>query len=149
MSTGIISCNEPADRNSLHSLLVPSSVERDWDWVAPLLEEIHSICDPDWEVEHVFTALTNEEAHIWTSWDGGFAITQPLIEPFKLDPYLLIWICHVGDHPYSEEDFGLITQFGRDNGCKWVELWSPRAGMPRHMEGHGFKVTNTVMRRQL
>lgn len=146
---GIISSNEPGDPNSLKTLLAPSSVERDWDWVEPLLLEIEEICQPDWNPEHVKDEIQSGKSQLWTAWNSAFAVTQVKVEPFSAESYLLIWICHVGDMPFGEKDFGLIAQYATDCMCKWVEIWSPRPGMPRHLEGHGFEVTNTVMRRHL
>lgn len=149
ITNGIISGVEPANSNSLKTLLVPATLERDWDWVEPLLNEIDDICNPDWDAQQVRNQIESGDAQLWTSWDSGFAVTQVKVEPFTAQTYFLIWICHVGQRPFTEEDFGLLHQYAKDIGCSWVELWSPRKGMQRHMEGHGFEVTNTVMRRQL
>lgn len=148
-TNGIISCEEPVNSNSLKTLLVPATLERDWDWVEPLLNEIDDICNPDWDAHQVRQEIESGNSQFWTSWDGGFAVTQVKVEPFSAVSYFLIWICHVGENPFTERDFGLLHQYAHDCGCKWVELWSPRKGMQRHMEGHGFEVTNTVMRRDL
>lgn len=144
-----MSGNEPVYSNSLGTLLVPSIIEAEWDWVRPLLQSICDNCQADWEPHHVKRLLQDEAAQLWTSLNGGFAVTQMHHNEFFNRSYLLIWICHSGAEFFAEEDFKLIEEFARENKAAWVEIWSPWKGMPRHLSKFGFKSVNTVMRRQL
>lgn len=145
----MIGSNEPAYSNSLGTLLVPSIIEAEWDWVEPLLQSICTECETDWEPHHVKRLLQDGAAHLWSSLSGGFAVTQMHHNEFFCRSYLLIWICHSGADFFADEDFMLMNEFAKENNAGWIEIWSPRKGMPKHLSKFGFKSVNTVMRREL
>ena len=143
-----MSVEEPVSDDSLR-LLIPSSIDRDWAWVEPLLEDMVSELRPDWTPDQIKNLIEDNNAGLWTSWLGGFVITQMNYNALLDQNYILMWISHAGNQPFDERDFTFIHQYAKDCDARFVEIWSPRPGMARHMEKAGFEIVNTVIRRYL
>lgn len=131
--------------------LAPENIRTYWPVIRPGLEYIQSECSTEWMPEDIFAACIAGAAELWVdpAHNDGFLILQERPLSFEHGKSLLVWVAYLNSGGGVPAYLPLIEEIARRRGCVKVEFWSPRIGMGRLTEKHGYAIENVIFSKRI
>ena len=118
-----------------------------WEWVEPLIKRASTYTDSGFSTEDILTQIQLREMQLWIDPTRAACVTQ--IHNYPQHRTLLV--CYLsGDelHEWFDELMGLLEDWGRQMGCKYVEEYG-RKGWEKIGKKRGYEPVYLVMRKTL
>jgi len=128
-----------------------ADIEEEWSELAPLLEAlIRRSPRFGLSLSEVRCDCLNEEADLWKA-PEGYLVTKFIRDPVSQEKTLFMWIA-CAKNPgvdMGTKYLSFFDEVAKYTGCRYIELWSSRAGMGRYLAPHGFSLFYRSFRRTI
>lgn len=129
----------PIEANHVY---VAERIDCAWPHILPGLQALQRLAPCDWDIEYIRELLDEEEAMLVLDLQDptGFAVVE--LKPYKYEPRELELFVHLAYHQGGEAVERFMDKFdelAHEGGAKHVRFHSPRPGMFKLVQPHGYR----------